>query len=85
MKIGREAIALGVVTGVMIGGMLSGCGDNGFFLKEESSIPDGAIKLEASVEEVYGNTSLEDALEERKSLVSTHLGNLASLLSGLFE
>lgn len=56
MKLGKKEIAFVFAMAVMTGGcILAGCGFNGCFKKEGSALPEGAIKLEARVEEVYGN------------------------------
>ena len=37
------------------------------------------------VEEVYGDKSLDEALENRKSLLNMHLGNVASLIGSIYK
>ena len=54
-KIGKKTIAFVLAMTVALGGILSGCGYEDFLLKEKPSLPEGAIKLDASIEEVYGN------------------------------
>ena len=55
INIGRNASAFLLTMTVTLGGILSGCGYEGIWLKEKQSLPEGAIKLEASIEEVYGS------------------------------
>ena len=55
MKLGRKAIAFVFAMTVALGAILSGCGYDGALLKEKYFLPEGAIQLDASVEEVYGS------------------------------
>ena len=51
----RKTAALVLIGGTICGSILSGCGYHDFLYNEKFAIPSGAIKLEASVAEVYGN------------------------------
>lgn len=53
------------------------------FIEEMSSIGD-EWTLE-QVEECYGDSTLEDALESRRSLVGMHLGNIAAFIGSVFK
>lgn len=54
-----------------------------FFIEEMSAIGDEWTLDQ--VEEVYGDKSLDEALEDRRSLVGMHLGNIASLIGSVFR
>ena len=54
-----------------------------FFIEEMSSIGD-EWTLE-QVEECYGDSTLEDALENRRSLVNMHLGNIAAYINSVLS
>lgn len=53
------------------------------FIEEMSAIGDDWTLDQ--VKEVYGDKSLDEALEERRSLVGMHLGNISSLIGTIFR